>query len=188
MNSDDEKYILTSTNPNEQKEPFVISKNEMQFNTNSFYEYVFSDITVEMEVEIIDKSREDDKAAKRVYSIISEILNEIGISRFNEDDMNLEAHKILKRIASGIHWKDLAKYNYLRNRMQKTSENKTMSEREKNYIDVVNLVFEKIFGNGVQIEDTKNRFIKKLIEKKVEKAKILEFFKISEENLKKIIG
>ena len=63
-----------------------------------------------------------------------------------------------------------------------------MSEREKNYIDVVNLVFEKIFGNGVQIEDTKNRFIKKLIEKKVEKAKILEFFKISEENLKKIIG
>ena len=80
---DDEKYILTSTNPNEQKEPFVISKNEMQFNTNSFYEYVFSDITVEMEVEIVDKSREDDKAAKRVYSIISEILNGV-MKKMNE--------------------------------------------------------------------------------------------------------
>ena len=80
---DDEKYTLTSTNPNEKKEPFVIGKNELQFNTAAFYEYVFSDISVENEVEIIDKSQADDKAAKRVYSIISEISSGV-MKKMNE--------------------------------------------------------------------------------------------------------
>lgn len=83
FSADNEKYILTSTNPNEKKEPFTIDKNEMQFNTNAFYEYVFSDISIEMEMEIVDKTIEDDKAAKRVYSVVSEIVSGV-MKKMNE--------------------------------------------------------------------------------------------------------
>ena len=77
FSADDEKYILKNTNPNEDKEAFVINKKEMQFDTNAFYKYVFSDITSAMEVEIVDKTVDDDKVAKRVYGIVSEISKEV---------------------------------------------------------------------------------------------------------------
>lgn len=77
FSADDEKYILKNTNPNDEKESFMISKKEMQFDTNAFYKYVFSDIISEMEVEIVDKTVDDDKAAKRVYGIVSEISKEV---------------------------------------------------------------------------------------------------------------
>ena len=77
FSADDEKYILKNTNPNDEKESFVISKKEMQFDTHAFYKYVFSDIISEMEVEIVDKTVDDDKAAKRVYGIVSEISKEV---------------------------------------------------------------------------------------------------------------
>ena len=83
FNADDEKYILKNTNPNEEKEDFVINKKEMQFDTNAFYKYVFSDIISEMEIEIVDKTANNDKPAKRVYSIISEISKEV-MKKMNE--------------------------------------------------------------------------------------------------------
>ncbi len=83
FNADDEKYILKNTNPNEEKEEFVINKKEMQFDTNAFYKYVFSDIISEMEIEIVDKTANNDKPAKRVYSIISEISKEV-MKKMNE--------------------------------------------------------------------------------------------------------
>ena len=55
----------------------------MQFDTNAFYNYVFSDIAVKMELEIVDKTSADDKAAKRVYGIVSEISSEV-IKKMNE--------------------------------------------------------------------------------------------------------
>ena len=83
FNADDEKYILKNTNPNEEKEEIVINKKEMQFDTNAFYKYVFSDIISEMEIEIVDKTANNDKPAKRVYSIISEISKEV-MKKMNE--------------------------------------------------------------------------------------------------------
>lgn len=68
-----EKFILVNTNPNDKGEPFTIDKKEIQFDTNKFYQYVFSDVTTEMEIEIVDKSDSDDKLAKRLYETISEI-------------------------------------------------------------------------------------------------------------------
>lgn len=68
-----EKFILVNTNPNDKWEPFTIDKKEIQFDTNKFYQYVFSDVTTEMEIEIVDKSDSDDKLAKRLYETISEI-------------------------------------------------------------------------------------------------------------------
>lgn len=76
---DDEKFILVNTNPNDKGEAFVIDKKEMQFDTNRFYHYVFSDITTEMEIEIVDKSDSNDKLAKRLYETISEI--SIGVMK-----------------------------------------------------------------------------------------------------------
>ncbi|MBD5521633.1 MAG: hypothetical protein HDR03_10545 [Lachnospiraceae bacterium] len=48
---EEEKYILKNTNPNDKQDAFEISKKEMQFDTNSFYLYVFSDINDKMEKE-----------------------------------------------------------------------------------------------------------------------------------------
>ncbi len=83
FSADDEKYILKNTNPNEHKETFVISKREMQFDTNAFYKYVFSDIITEMELEIVDRTLDNDKAAKRVYGVVSEISEEV-MKKMNE--------------------------------------------------------------------------------------------------------
>ncbi len=81
--AEEEKYILKNTNPNDKRDAFEISKKEMQFDTNSFYQYVFSDINDKMEVEVVDKSDASDKAAKRVYDTISEIANAV-IERLNK--------------------------------------------------------------------------------------------------------
>jgi hypothetical protein len=81
--ADEEKYTLSNTNPNEKQGSFEIKKQEMQFNTKEFYQYVFSDIVVGMEVEILDRSDPDDKAAKRVYKVISEIANGV-MKKMNE--------------------------------------------------------------------------------------------------------
>jgi hypothetical protein len=83
FSADDEKYILKNTNPNEDKEEFVINKKEMQFDTNAFYKYVFSDIISAMDVEIIDKTLDNDKAAKRVYAIVIEISKAV-MKKMNE--------------------------------------------------------------------------------------------------------
>lgn len=83
FSADDEKYILKNTNPNEDKEEFVINKKEMQFDTNAFYKYVFSDIISAMDVEIIDKTLDNDKAAKRVYAIVLEISKAV-MKKMNE--------------------------------------------------------------------------------------------------------
>ena len=56
---------------------------EMQFDTNKFYQYVFADIEAEMEIEILDTTNDQDKAAKRVYNIISEITSEV-MKKMNE--------------------------------------------------------------------------------------------------------
>lgn len=80
---DSEKFILVNTNPNDKGEAFTIDKKEMQFDTNKFYQYVFSDITSEMEIEIVDKSDSDDKLAKRLYETISEISSGV-MKKLNE--------------------------------------------------------------------------------------------------------
>lgn len=81
--TDEEKYMIVNMNPNEKKEAFEINKKEMQFDTNKFYQYVFADIEAEMEIEILDTTNDQDKAAKRVYNIISEITSEV-MKKMNE--------------------------------------------------------------------------------------------------------
>lgn len=81
--ANDEKYILTNTNPNEKRKSFEIDKSQMQFNTNEFYEYVFSDIHNETDIEIIDKTDSEDKAAKRICKIVREIVEGV-MEKFKE--------------------------------------------------------------------------------------------------------
>ena len=78
-----EEFELVNMNPNEKQEAFKINKKEMQFDTNKFYQYVFSDITTEMQIDIIDKTDESDKLAKRVHSVISEIVSGV-MQKLNE--------------------------------------------------------------------------------------------------------
>ena len=81
--SNEGQYILRNTNPNEKREAFIIDKKEMQFDTNQFYQYVFSDVKTKMEVEILDKADGNDSAAKRFFGVISEITSGV-INRMNE--------------------------------------------------------------------------------------------------------
>lgn len=76
---DDTKYKLINTNPNEKRPPFVIEKGTLEFNSEIFYDYVFSDITGEFDIEInnlIQNGTVPDlevKEAKRVYDVIVQI-------------------------------------------------------------------------------------------------------------------
>lgn len=75
FSKDEEKYILKNTNPNENKEPFVIYKNTMQFETQKFYEYVFEDIEDVTEICVVNSVDVSDKEAERTCKTISEISN-----------------------------------------------------------------------------------------------------------------
>lgn len=75
---DDMKYTLQNTNPNDDRSPFIIEKETLEFNSESFYEYVFSDITgdFEIEVNLVQSEFETDlekKQAKRVCEVIQQI-------------------------------------------------------------------------------------------------------------------
>lgn len=71
--SNDTEYILENTNPNEKKEPFTIDMNTMEFDTTKFYEYVFSDIDKDLDIEVVNLISESDKVSQRTYSTIVEI-------------------------------------------------------------------------------------------------------------------
>ncbi|MEG0830254.1 MAG: hypothetical protein RSD88_06270 [Anaerovoracaceae bacterium] len=68
----EKEYVIKNINPNEKREAFTIDKKEMQFDTNQFYQYVFSDVNTKIQIDIIDKT-ENDNATKRLYAVISEI-------------------------------------------------------------------------------------------------------------------
>ena len=53
--------------------PFKIDKAKMEFNTLQFYEYIFSDIDQDFEININNLVDPSDKEAQRVYSTIEEI-------------------------------------------------------------------------------------------------------------------
>jgi len=74
---EESKYILINTNPNENREPFEINKQEMKFDTSKFYQYVFEDINDSCEIKIVDMAHENDKDAKRVCKIVSEIVDAV---------------------------------------------------------------------------------------------------------------
>ena len=66
----------------------------MQFDTNKFYQYVFSDITTEMEIEIVNKTDSDDKLAKRLYETISEISSSV-MKKLNEKCFSDLGNKVM---------------------------------------------------------------------------------------------
>lgn len=88
LTSENDEYILKNTNPNENKDAFVIKKKKMQFDTSKFYKYVFEDIKERTEIEIKDKTEATDKMAKIVYRSLSEIcigiINEINEKIFDK--------------------------------------------------------------------------------------------------------
>ena len=82
---DENMYILENTNPGETKTSFVIDKEVLEFDSEKFYEYVFSDIEDVMEIEIINSVVDaNDRAAKRVYDTIHEICQGV-IEKMNEE-------------------------------------------------------------------------------------------------------
>lgn len=80
---EDNNYILKNTNPNEKKSPFVIEKETLEFNSEKFYNYVFQDISEQMDIEVVNLLDENSlpkteyKDAKRIYDSIEQICREV---------------------------------------------------------------------------------------------------------------
>lgn len=73
----EEQYILRNTNPNEKKEPFLIDKTELKFDSRKFYMYVFDDIEEDTELELNNMLNSEDKAGKRIYDVINDVLQSV---------------------------------------------------------------------------------------------------------------
>ncbi len=73
LNKNENGYILKDTNPNRKDEPFRIGVEELKFDTESFYDYVFKDVTMDYSIEIQNQLDEQDKIGIIIYKTIDEI-------------------------------------------------------------------------------------------------------------------
>lgn len=79
FNYTDGNYILQYNNPNDTREPFEISADDMQFDTKKFYLYVFSDVKEKITIEIQNNIQQDTvgldvaKKGERVYKVIDDL-------------------------------------------------------------------------------------------------------------------
>lgn len=83
FSKNEKEYILENTNPNEKNSPFTIALDTMEFDTNRFYEYVFSDINKNIDINIVNQVVDPDKATQRTYDVLVEICNGV-IGKMNE--------------------------------------------------------------------------------------------------------
>ncbi len=122
---------------------------------------------------------------------VIEILKKMNRLYFNEHEVREATHKVVRQLGCGIHWRDMAKYEFVRNYLM-TGEKVTKSSdspRIKIYMRILNTVFDRIIsGMTRMMEDKKSELIGILRENKVEDKKIMDVFKISEEKFKKIIS
>lgn len=73
LNRNEDGYVLKDTNPNRKDEPFRIGVEELKFDTESFYDYVFKDVTMDYSIEIQNQLDEQDKIGIIIYKTIDEI-------------------------------------------------------------------------------------------------------------------
>lgn len=122
---------------------------------------------------------------------IVELLEQVDRLYFNEHEVRDAPYRILRGLGSGIHWKDMEKYNYVKNFMrtgEKVKKN-TDSSRYKIYLKVLEIVFDRVNRNMTPIlEELRDKTIKVLVQNKIEEKRIMNIFKISEEELKNIIN
>lgn len=120
-----------------------------------------------------------------------EMLKKIKKFYFNEYEVKEVPYKVLKRLGCGIHWRDMAKYEYIKNFLVtgKKEFKENDSSRHKLYLKVLNIVFDRLSRDIKPILDqSKTEFIKILIDHEIENKKIMKVFNISEEKLKNIIS
>ena len=120
-----------------------------------------------------------------------EMLKEVKRLYFNEYEVKEVPHRVLKRIGCGIHWRDMAKYNYVRNflRKGKRESEEGDSSRYGLYLKTLDVIFDKLRQDIEPFLDkSKSEFVKILIDHKIENKKIIRVFNISEEKLKNIIS
>ncbi len=119
-----------------------------------------------------------------------EILKKIKGFYFDEYEAREVSYKILRNIGCGIHWRDMAKYEFLRNFVknnEKIAAKETDSSRFRVYMKVLNAVFDRVSERMKHtVEDLQTELIKLLYENKIDDKKIIDIFKISEEKFKNI--
>lgn len=118
-----------------------------------------------------------------------ELLNQVNRLYFNEHEVREAPYKIVRRIGCGIHWRDMEKYNYVKNFMMTSEKEGKISDslRHKIYLKILGIVFNEINRNMKPVlKEFRDEFIKILIQNHVEDKKIISIFKISEEKFKNI--
>lgn len=73
LNKDEKSYVLKDTNPNRKDKPFTIDIEELKFDTEEFYDYVFCGVTEDYEINIKNCLSKDDKVGAIVYKTLDEI-------------------------------------------------------------------------------------------------------------------
>ena len=120
-----------------------------------------------------------------------EMLKKVKRLHFNEHEVRAVPYKILRRIGCGIHWRDMEKYNYVKNFIMKGEKVRKISDssRSEAYSKVLEVVFDRMNRDMKPVLDEfRDEFIKILIQNNIEKENIKNIFKISEEKLKNIIS
>ncbi|MBO7641770.1 MAG: hypothetical protein J6S86_01220 [Alphaproteobacteria bacterium] len=120
-----------------------------------------------------------------------EIFRKMRHFHFNEHEVQEHIHRVVKRLGCGIHWRDMAKYEFVREFLA-TGEKalgSNDSSRYKTYMKVMNIVFNRVsISMRHMMEDRKHEFIRILHENGIEDSKIMNIFNISEEKFKNIIS
>lgn len=120
-----------------------------------------------------------------------EMLKKMRHFHLNEYEVQDHTYKVVRKLGSGIHWRDMAKYRFVKEFLT-TGERTIKSDaslRYKIYMKVMNIVFDRVSaGMRHMMEEQKSEFIRILHENKVEDSKIIKAFNISEEKFKNIIN
>ena len=120
-----------------------------------------------------------------------EIFRKMRHFHFNEHEVQEHTHRVVKRLGCGIHWRDMVKYEFVREFLA-TGEKalgSNDSSRYKTYMKVMNIVFNRVsISMRHMMEDRKHEFIRILHENGIEDSKIMNIFNISEEKFKNIIS
>lgn len=172
--------VLKNKNSTENLEEIIDYFQEINNSLPSIFHYVNRVYLWKSCLELNIKEAESIKMLKKMKRLY-----------FNEHEVREVPYKILRRIGCGIHWRDMEKYNYVKNFIMKGEKVRKISDssRSEAYSKVLEVVFDRMNRDMKPVLDEfRDELIKILIQNNIEKENIKNVFKISEEKLKNIIS
>lgn len=99
---------------------------------------------------------------------------------FNKQDVESALFKVVRKLGCGVHWKDMAKYRYIKEVITGIKEDFVPPEYNKKhydtYIKIIKTVIERQLDESA-IDKTKKEFIRELYKNGVKKEQVEKVFK-----------